>query len=263
MAGAPRWFIALGLLSLGSTSVVTQQQGSLADVAQKEEERRTTVTERSKVYTNADLERFERVSDSRSRSAESVRTTPTVPGEPQFGPRLSCQSEETHDEKSGDHFLVNRCSDNTTNVQASNVRTGSRWQWTVFPDGSETGIDSCGVAWTYNAKTTVYRNANGEVRFGEGAFRFRVASPTRCQAEPGQRAEEAEPAPVTATEESPALPVGLPYWVAIPGYGSVPRPRGDRRDMIENGRTGGMVWSCGDPKADPARCLENGSLRKP
>src|SRR5437016_4285217 len=45
---------------------------SLAELAAQEEQRRATVVEPSKVYTNTDLPRFTRVSDVERRSAEPL-----------------------------------------------------------------------------------------------------------------------------------------------------------------------------------------------
>ena len=259
------WLVvpALVWMGAGANGLAVAGQPSLVELARHvEDQRRHSADAPSQVYTNADLARFERGSDAERPLADSPPTKPAASGERPSGSPLSCQSEDIHDEKSGNEYLVKRCSDHTTSVQAFNPRTGAKWQWTVFPDGSEAGIDSCGSPWTYDARTTVYRNANGDMRFGESAFRTRMDSPASCEAEPDERTEETEPSPVPVTEGSPSLPFGFPVWAVIPRH----RPRGispeDKREMIEKGRTGGMVWGCGDPQADPGRCLENGSLRK-
>jgi hypothetical protein len=97
----------------------------------------------------------------------------------------SCKREEKFDPRSGNDFVIHRCDDRVITI-ASNARTASHWQWTVFPDGSQEGINSCGVRWTYDAQTTVYTNTNGERRVGEGAFRERLASPIRCDRDAGR-----------------------------------------------------------------------------
>ena len=40
----------------------------------------------------------------------------------------------------------------------------------IHADGSQSGINKCGDRWTYDAQTKIYKNENGEIRQGEGAF---------------------------------------------------------------------------------------------
>jgi hypothetical protein len=250
-----RSLICLAVLVLTGTSAIAQQP-SLSDIAKQEEQRRESVTEPSKVYTDADLERFARPSEVELGPATSVAPSGSSLT---TGDESSCQSEEKQPDTSGNHFVVQRCSDRT-NIWGSNLRTGSKWQWSVFPDGSEVGIDSCGVRWTYDAKTTVYKNSNGEIRFGEGDSRVRLEAATRCEVEPVQRTEAEQP-----VEESPSRRVVPPVWVVIPGDTPGRTPAGKPEPTpqeIERGRTGGTVWPCENPNADPNRCLVNGGLRE-
>jgi len=252
---APRVFIALAALSLSSVPTTAQP---LADVALETENLRESSSQSPRIYTNSDLSRFQRVSD-------TERPSPAVSGEVASDKSSdpSCEVEENHDNTSGNHFTIARCSDGATITFGSNSRTGSQWRWTVFPDGSQVGIDSCGDRWTYDARTTVYENTNGERRVGEGALRTRMGS-AHCVIEPDLRVEEPAPSVAPAAAQPPSAD-GFPIWAATPG---VETPTKEKRsgpdwDLIGRSRTGGAVYQCGDRRADPNRCLENGSPRSP
>ncbi len=155
----------VALFALSTLTALAQTQGrSLADLAKAEEQRRSAVPlQPSKVYSNADLKRFE-------------RDPP-----PSSSPLISCRSEEKYDDASGNAYLIQHCSDGSTRVFGSNSRTGSNWQQTIWPDRSQSGTDKCGNRWSYDAKTTVYTNDNGETRKGEGEFRKRLELSTPCE----------------------------------------------------------------------------------
>jgi len=103
-------------------------------------------------------------------------------------------------------------------------------------DGSSSGIDKCGNRFTYDAKTTVYTNENGEKRVG-GEFRKRLEWPTPCKVDPGQRTDHAEPSAVLVPEENPRPPVARPVWVVTPGHTPKPtltdRLEEETRELIE------------------------------
>ena len=48
---------------------------------------------------------------------------------------------------------------------------GANWQNTIFPDGSEQGSNSCGVRWSYDARTDRYETSLGENGQGKNVFR--------------------------------------------------------------------------------------------
>jgi hypothetical protein len=169
-----RSLICLAVLVLTGTSAIAQQP-SLSDIAKQEEQRRQSVTEPSKVYTDADLRPV--VADvAPSGGASSASST--------------CQSENRPADKFGNSYVIQHCSDGTTNELGSNSRTGSKWLNKYWPDGSSAGIDSCGNRWTYDAKTTVYANDNGEMRVGEGEFRRRLEEPTSCKTKASKSDQE-------------------------------------------------------------------------
>lgn len=142
---------------------VSAEQTSLGEAAREAEKRKETTDQPSKTYTNDDL-----------RPNESSPSTGRSPA--------GCQSEHKYDSTSGDTSLIERCADGTTRVRGSNTRTGTEWSQTIHADGSQSGTDRCGDRWTYDAQTKSYKNATGDTRQGESAFRERLESPTPCAA---------------------------------------------------------------------------------
>ena len=149
---------------------VSAEQTSLGDLAREAEKSKDTKEQPSKIYTNDDLR-------------------PADPNPSAGRSSAGCQSEHKYDPASGDTYVTARCADGTTRVQGSNTRTGAHWIQIIHADGSQSGTDRCGYRWVYDAKTQSYKNANGETRQGEGAFRERLESPTTCaaQSSPEQR----------------------------------------------------------------------------
>ena len=171
----------VGVLICGVSAAAAQQseQPSLADLAAAAAADDDDRAEASRVFTNDDLGPVARPPEASGPGTEpDAGTAPDGDAAPASDP--SCTSEETADDATGNHFQVERCANGTVRVRASNPRTGARWQWTVFPNRSQEGTDSCGVKWTYDASTTEYRNTNGEVLVGEDLFRERLEAPTRC-----------------------------------------------------------------------------------
>jgi hypothetical protein len=98
---------ALAVLVLTGTFAFSQQ-ASLTDIAKKEEQRRQSVTEPSKVYTNADLRPI--AADAPPSGGASSTSS-------------SCQSEEKHDAQSGTGYVIQHCSDGTTSEFGSDARS--------------------------------------------------------------------------------------------------------------------------------------------
>jgi len=238
----------VALFVLSSTAAIAEQQ-SLGDLARQEEQRQKSVTKPSKAYTNADIQRFERNS----------------PG----GAASSCQPEERPAGADGNQYLILRCLDGTVNEHGFNASTGSKWLNTFLPDGSQAGIRSDGVKWTYDDKTRVYRNSAGEVRLHQGAPNIRVGLPHVEEAAPPVVRKEYEPPAVSITDKGPGgFPLRPPVSYVMPTeqldlFAARPQPISEaaRRKKIEDGRVGGAIYPCHYEQADPVNCLQNGGLR--
>jgi hypothetical protein len=174
-------------------------QTSLGDVAREAEKRKDTPAQPSKTYTNDDL-----------RKAEP-------------GPATGCQSaEHKYDPASGKTYLSARCSDGSTRIQGSNTRTGASWRLTINADGSQSGTDTCGSRWTYDAQTKIAKNDNEETRQGEAAFRERLESSASCAApSPPERSAGAGASQSGCTESARTDTSGNRYVVFSCGGGLV------------------------------------------
>lgn len=140
------------------------------------------------------VERHGRLSthDANTQPAHVVRSKWT-------SPRNSWRTYDPARTRSLSNCVIQQCSDDTT-VHGRNVATGSEWHKTAFADGSQSGVDHCGVKWTYDTRTTVYRNDAGEVRFGKQPFRIELPGPlphraTRGTDETAQVVTAPEPEP--------------------------------------------------------------------
>ncbi len=81
-------------------------------------------------------------------------------------------SGSTYDWRSGNLYNWRRDGAGNTNINGSNLNTGSSWNTKVRPDGSMNGFDSGFNYWDYNAQTGTYMNfGTGQVCVGQGAAR--------------------------------------------------------------------------------------------
>ncbi len=98
--------------------------------------------------------------------------------------RASDQSfctETSRTDSSEIRYVVQRCLDGTVRESATNPRTGATWQSTTTPDGSQTGNNSCGVSWSYNASSDRYETSLGEKGMGRNVFLAHLARINRCE----------------------------------------------------------------------------------
>ena len=78
----------------------------------------------------------------------------------------------TYDWQSDNLYTWSRRSNGTTDVQGSNLRTGSMWNTTIKADGSMTGWDKNLNYWTYDRRSGTYMNlGTGQICVGEGVAR--------------------------------------------------------------------------------------------
>lgn len=64
----------------------------------------------------------------------------------------------TYDQQSGNTYTWSRDSTGNTNLNGYNLSTGSMWRQTIQPNGNQSGLDSNGNYWNYNAGTKTYMN---------------------------------------------------------------------------------------------------------
>ncbi|MBL8773893.1 MAG: hypothetical protein JNK30_21075 [Phenylobacterium sp.] len=83
------------------------------------------------------------------------------------GPR----SGTTYDYQSGNSYSWRRNSDGSTTVNGTNLQNGTMWNSRIKPNGDQSGTDSQGNFWNYNARSGSYMSSDGTVCIGKGALR--------------------------------------------------------------------------------------------
>ena len=81
-------------------------------------------------------------------------------------------SGSSYDWQSGNTYNWTTDSLGTTHLNGYNYGTGSSWRTTIQPNGSQSGFDSQGNYWNYDANTGFYQNyGTGRTCIGTGAMR--------------------------------------------------------------------------------------------
>ena len=84
-----------------------------------------------------------------------------------------------HDERSQNTHVWQR-GDSGMLIEGVNEKTGKRWQSHIGVDGSRSGIDSAGHAWTYEPRSGAYHNhGTGRRCIGFGEARRCTQPPER------------------------------------------------------------------------------------
>jgi len=83
---------------------------------------------------------------------------------------------------SGNRYVSQLCLDGSIQEAGTNPRTGSIWQSTIFPDGSRSGSNNCGVSWSYSAVTDRYETSLGEKGMGRNVFLANFERINHCEA---------------------------------------------------------------------------------
>jgi hypothetical protein len=81
------------------------------------------------------------------------------------------RSGATIDPQSGNTYSWYKNYDGSTTVNGSKLQNGSIWNQRIERDGRQSGMDSKGNLWNYDAKTGSYINTDGTVCVGTGYAR--------------------------------------------------------------------------------------------
>lgn len=77
----------------------------------------------------------------------------------------------TYDWQSGNMYTTIPQYGGGAQIYGNNLNTGSFWSQRVEPNGNQSGVDSHGNVWNYNAQSGAYTNSNGHGCIGEGYAR--------------------------------------------------------------------------------------------
>lgn len=77
----------------------------------------------------------------------------------------------TYDWRSGNMYTTIPQYGGGAQIYGNNVNTGAVWSQRVEPNGNQSGMDSRGNVWNYNAQSGAYMNSNGHGCMGQGYAR--------------------------------------------------------------------------------------------
>ncbi|MDA8155225.1 MAG: hypothetical protein M0Z52_02050 [Actinomycetota bacterium] len=81
-------------------------------------------------------------------------------------------SGSTYNTRTGNSYNWSTDMSGKTDVNGMNLRTGTRWQTTIEPNGNQHGRDSKGNYWQYDESTGYYHNfGTGKTCTGQGYAR--------------------------------------------------------------------------------------------
>jgi hypothetical protein len=95
--------------------------------------------------------------------------------------RPLCGPETAHTDTAGNRYTRQPCQDGTLTESGMNPKTGTSWQSTIWPDGSQKGNNSCGVSWSYDAASDRYTTSIGENGMGRNIFLANLERINRCE----------------------------------------------------------------------------------